>query len=93
MTTRNDVSFEIGRKYTAEETKSYADSLINKMYARWKERIFSGPFMQDLESGRLPLDTIRLFWRQWYSYPVEINNFHLVIYTSDIRDFSRATAS
>jgi len=36
--------------------------------------------MRDLSAGTLPMDTIRLFWRHWYSYPVEINNFHLITY-------------
>jgi hypothetical protein len=37
------------------------------MYKRWDERVFGAPFMRDLEAGKLPLETIRLFWRNWYS--------------------------
>ena len=44
------------------------------------KKIFAGAFMRALEAGRLPFETIRLFWRNWYSYPVEVNNFHLIIY-------------
>ncbi len=36
--------------------------------------------MRDLVGGKLPRSTMRLFWKHWYSYPVEINNFHLIIY-------------
>jgi hypothetical protein len=31
------------------------------MYARWNETIFGGAFMRDLEAGKLPIETIRLF--------------------------------
>jgi pyrroloquinoline quinone (PQQ) biosynthesis protein C len=59
------------------------------MRARWDERIFGGRFMRDLEAGKLPVATMRLFWRHWYSYPVEINNFHLIIYQRHMGFFSR----
>jgi hypothetical protein len=30
-----------------------------------------------------------LFWRNWYSYPVEVNNFHLIIYQRHQGIFAR----
>src|SRR5258706_3715753 len=45
--------------------------------------------MQDLEAGKLPMETLKLFWRNWYSYPVEVNNFHLIIYQRHQGIFSR----
>jgi len=83
------ITLEWGRKLSADEAKAYTDDLVAKMYARWEERIFNGAFMRDLEAGRLPLKTIRLFWKHWYSYPVEINNFHLIIYQRHMGFFSR----
>jgi len=77
------------RQFSLKEAQSFTEEICAKMYARWEERIFQGPFMRDLEAGRLPLRTIRLFWRHWYSYPVEINNFHLIIYQRHAGFFSR----
>jgi pyrroloquinoline quinone (PQQ) biosynthesis protein C len=78
-----------GKKLTPDQAGAYTAAITAKMYARWEEKIFSGPFMRDLEAGNLPLETIRLFWMHWYSYPVEINNFHLIIYQRHSGFFSR----
>lgn len=86
---RQAVSLDWGKKMTPDQAEGYAAALTAKMYARWEEKIFSGPFMRDLEAGTLPLETIRLFWKHWYSYPVEINNFHLIIYQRHAGFFSR----
>ena len=80
---------EWGKKLTPEEAKAYADDLCKKMYALWQEKIFESPFMRDLVGGKLPRSTMRLFWKHWYSYPVEINNFHLIIYQRHMGFFSR----
>lgn len=90
MATKTSVpDLEEGRKFSPEEAKAYAEDICRKMYARWQERILSGPFMRSLSEGKLPLKTIRLFWQHWYSYPVEINNFHLMIYQRHMGFFSR----
>ena len=84
------MSLECNKTFSAEEAREFTDQIIRRMYARWDEKVFGGVFMRDLESGKLSLDTIRLFWQHWYSYPVEINNFHLI---SATRGFSRATVT
>ncbi|HTM11174.1 MAG TPA: hypothetical protein VL754_22545 [Verrucomicrobiae bacterium] len=78
-----------GRKMSADEATAFTDDIVKKMYARWQKKIFQGDFMRDLTAGRLPLETIKLFWTHWYSYPVEINNFHLIIYQRHMGFFSR----
>ncbi|HWO41307.1 MAG TPA: hypothetical protein VNO43_05845 [Candidatus Eisenbacteria bacterium] len=83
------LTLEIGRKFSSAEAREFTDELIRRMYARWEEKIFRGAFMRALESGTLPRDTIRLFWAHWYSYPVEINNFHLIIYQRHQGFFAR----
>ena len=90
MATKNSwPTLEEGRKFSPDEAKAYAEEISKKMYARWQERILQGPFMRSLSEGKLPLKTIRLFWQHWYSYPVEINNFHLMIYQRHMGFFSR----
>ncbi len=78
-----------GQSFTPEQAKAYSDEICQKMRARWQEKIFDGPFMRDLRAGKLPLETIKLFWRHYYSYPLEINNFHLIIYQRHQGFFSR----
>ena len=80
---------EIGKRLSPSEAKAFTDEIKHRMYARWNESIFGGAFMRDLEAGKLPLETIRLFWKHWYSYPVEINNFHLIIYQRHQGIFAR----
>jgi pyrroloquinoline quinone (PQQ) biosynthesis protein C len=80
---------EPGKKLSSGEATAFTDALKHRMYARWNEKIFGGSFMRDLEAGKLPFETIRLFWKHWYSYPVEINNFHLIIYQRHQGIFAR----
>ncbi len=89
MTTTSTLVLEIGKRLSSSEAKAFTDEIKHRMYARWNEKIFGGPFMRDLEAGKLSLETIRLFWKHWYSYPVEVNNFHLIIYQRHQGFFAR----
>lgn len=90
MSVKNEsLPLEWGKRLSPAEARAFADEICAKMHARWEKKIFQAPFMRDLEDGKLPLETIRLFWRHWYSYPVEINNFHLIIYQRHMGFFSR----
>jgi len=89
MNNGNLGGLEPGRRFGAEEAKAFAESLAQKMYAFWEKNIFQGAFMRDLRAGKLPVKTIRLFWKHWYSYPVEVNNFHLMIYQRHLGFFTR----
>jgi pyrroloquinoline quinone (PQQ) biosynthesis protein C len=80
---------EIGKRFSAPEARDFVDELRRRMRERWEEKVFGGAFMRDLESGALPFEAIRLFWRHWYSYPVEVNNFHLIIYQRHQGIFAR----
>ena len=86
---REPLTLEIGKKLSPSEAKAFTDQIKQRMYALWNEKIFAGAFMRDLEAGKLPLETIQLFWRNWYSYPVEVNNFHLIIYQRHQGIFAR----
>ncbi len=89
--TRTDqpLALEIGKKLSPDEARAFTDALKERMYALWNERVFGGEFMRALSQGKLPFETIKLFWRNWYSYPVEINNFHLIIYQRHQGIFAR----
>ena len=92
-TAQQPLVLEFGKKLSPAEAKAFTDAIKQRMYARWNEKIFGGAFMRDLAAGKLPLETIKLFWRHWYSYPVEINNFHLIIYQRHQAIYSRPTSA
>jgi pyrroloquinoline quinone (PQQ) biosynthesis protein C len=83
------LTLEIGEKLSPAEAKAFTGEIKQRMYARWNDKIFGGAFMRNLEAGKLPFETIKLFWRHWYSYPVEVNNFHLIIYQRHQGIFAR----
>ena len=88
-TEHKPLTLEIGKKLSASEAKAFTDEIKHRMYALWNEKIFGGAFMRELSAGTLPFETIKLFWRNWYSYPVEVNNFHLIIYQRHQGIFAR----
>ena len=55
------------------EAKAIVDELYAKVAARWEERVTRSPFMQQVVAGRLPLSTIRLFFKNWGAWTIEIN--------------------
>jgi len=59
--TTTPLVLEIGKRLSPSEAKAFTDEIKHRMYARWNERIFGGPFMRNLEAGKLPMETIRLF--------------------------------
>jgi len=83
------LELEIGKKLSPDEAKVFTDRLKQRMVALWYEKIFAGEFMRGLAEGTLPRETIKLFWRNWYSYPLEVNNFHLMIYQRHQGIFAR----
>src|SRR5574341_1256703 len=83
------LTLEIGKKLSSSEAKAFTDEIKRRMYALWNQRVFGGEFMRALSDGKLSFETIKLFWRNWYSYPVEVNNFHLIIYQRHMGFFSR----
>jgi len=58
-------------------SKTQAETFVNDLYrkagARWEERVMGSPLMQQLLTGELPMDVIRLFFRNWGAWTIEIN--------------------
>ena len=55
-------ALEAGKRLSHEEATAYADEIIKKMYARWQEKIFQGPFMRDLRAGRNQVSWFKYHW-------------------------------
>ena len=51
---------EIGRKLSTAEPTAFIDEIKHRMYAPWNEK-FSAARSCDLEAGKLPIETIRVF--------------------------------
>jgi len=80
---------ELGKRMAREEAKNRVDGLYQKTLERWDERVTRGAFMQELKKGTLPMDAIRLLWKNWAYYCFEINNIVACTYQRHIGFFKR----
>jgi pyrroloquinoline quinone (PQQ) biosynthesis protein C len=64
-----------GDRHSPEEAEEIVKYLYGLASSRWDEKVTQGRFMQELVNGTLPMETIQLFWRNWYGFVAEINNF------------------
>src|SRR5205823_14965001 len=70
------------------EAKAFVDEFYKKVAARWKERVTNSAFMEDLRAGTLPRAALRLFFKKWGAYAIEINTVEAASYHMHI-DFFR----
>jgi pyrroloquinoline quinone (PQQ) biosynthesis protein C len=64
---------KFGEKLSAEEAKGVVDELYRKVAERWEARVNRAPFMTRLREGKLPLEVLQTFFRNWGAYTIEIN--------------------
>jgi pyrroloquinoline quinone (PQQ) biosynthesis protein C len=74
---------------TDKEAKAYVDGLYSKVRQRWKERVTDGPFMRALAHGKLSRDALRIFFKNWGSYTIEINTVEAASYHKHIHFFRK----
>ena len=87
----NPVRLELGKKMEPQEAKNLVDALYRKVLERWEQRVNGSAFMQGLRAGTLPLEAIRLFWKNWAYFVFEINNLVASTYQRHIGFFKRHT--
>jgi pyrroloquinoline quinone (PQQ) biosynthesis protein C len=63
-----------------KEAKEQVDELYKKVRQRWKERVTDGQFMRALAAGKLSRDALRIFFKNWGSYTIEINTIEAASY-------------
>src|ERR1043166_9309753 len=85
----NSAAPALGVKMTTDEAKGFVDALNTKVLQRWEERVTNGPFMRQFLDGRLPLSTVKLFFRNWGNFTVEINTLIAASYHKHIGFFKR----
>ena len=71
------------------EAKSFVDDFYKKVAARWKERVTNGAFMEKLRAGTLPRAALRLFFKNWGAYTIEINTLEAASYHKHIHFFRK----
>lgn len=72
-----------------KEAKEQVDQLYRKVRQRWKERVTEGPFMRALAAGKLSRDALRVFFKNWGSYTIEINTVEAASYHKHIAFFRK----
>lgn len=80
---------QLGVKMSHPEAKAYVDQLNAKVLKRWEERVTQSAFMTSLREGTLPLSAIRLFFKNWGAFTVEINTLIAASYHKHIGFFKR----
>src|SRR5207253_4536059 len=71
------------------EAKVFVDNFYKKVAARWKERVTNGAFMEKLRAGTLPRAALRLFFKNWGAYTIEINTLEAASYHKHIHFFRK----
>ncbi|MPZ76627.1 MAG: hypothetical protein GEU77_08880 [Deltaproteobacteria bacterium] len=71
------------------EAKAFVDEFYKKVAVRWKERITNGSFMEKLRTGSLPPTALRLFFKNWGAYTIEINTLEAASYHKQIAFFRK----
>jgi len=76
-------------KMTSAAAKAYVDDLYRRVAQRWKERVTDRPFMRELISGTLSREALRLFFKNWASFTIDINTLECAAYHKHIAFFRK----
>ena len=71
------------------EAKALVDEHYKRVAARWTERVTCGAFMEKLGAGTLPPAALRLFFKNWGAYTIEINTVEAASYHKHIAFFRK----
>ncbi len=71
------------------EAKACVNDLYRRVAERWQERVTNKPFMQKLRSGTLSRDALRLFFKSWASFTIDINTLECATYHKHVAFFRK----
>jgi pyrroloquinoline quinone (PQQ) biosynthesis protein C len=77
------------QRMSSAAAESYVDEHYRKVAQRWKERVTDAPFMRSLKAGTLPRDALRLFFKNWGAFTIEINTLECASYHKHIAFFRK----
>lgn len=81
------LEIQLGKKLTGKEAKAVVDELYRKVGERWEARVNQTPFIQQLVTGKLPMNVLKVFFRNWGAYTIEINTLTACTYHRNITFF------
>lgn len=73
-------ALKLGHKMSQEEAKAYTDRFYNLCRQRFDKKVMEGPFIQGLSSGKLPMECVRVWWKNIVQFLWEINNLTACAY-------------
>jgi pyrroloquinoline quinone (PQQ) biosynthesis protein C len=76
-------------KMKPAEAKAVVDEHYKKVAERWKKRVTDAPFMRQLRAGRLSREALRMFFKNWGAYTIEINTLEAASYHKHIAFFRK----
>jgi pyrroloquinoline quinone (PQQ) biosynthesis protein C len=76
-------------KMNSVEAKTYVDELYRKVAQRWRERVTNSHFMSELAAGKLSRKALRIFYKNWAAYTIEINTLEAASYHKHIHFFRK----
>jgi pyrroloquinoline quinone (PQQ) biosynthesis protein C len=65
-------------KMSENEVRPYLDNLQKKVEAHWDATVEQTRFMRELVTGKLPMETIRVFYSNWGAFVPVINSVYMV---------------
>jgi pyrroloquinoline quinone (PQQ) biosynthesis protein C len=74
---------------SSTEAGAFVEEHYRKVAQRWQERVTDAPFMRKLRSGALSRDALRLFFKNWGAFTIEINTLECASYHKHIAFFRR----
>ena len=79
----------MGTTMSKAEAKKYVDELYGKVARRWQARVTDSPFMQKLRAGTLSQEALRIFFKNWGAFTIEINTVEAASYHKHIAFFRK----
>ena len=73
----------------AHQAGKQVEEHYQKVAKRWQQRVTDAPFMQQLKAGTLPEKALKIFFRNWGSYTIEINTLEAASYHKHISFFRK----
>ena len=80
---------KLGIKMSPDDAKAFVHTMNQKVVQRWQERVTQGPFMSRFIEGQLPMSAVKLFFKNWGNFTVEINTLIAASYHKHIGFFKR----
>lgn len=83
------IKIQLGEKMPPAKAKAVVDEIYRKVAERWEQKVNRTPFMMRLVGGKLPLDVLRRFFRNWGAYTIEINTVAACSYHKHLSFFKK----